>query len=586
MSVGLQGASQGFFWWPGIATFLHGSFSFTHGIGPSLCQIYIAPQFYWPDMAGDLTVNYQPGGDTYTFTDCILDFISIERGQDGRQTWGLHILDRRWKWKDCGKISGCYNIRRGQGDGESNIWTPSLRTLAELMELCLIAMGEDSYGFDLSLVSENDFPEVEWDYENPAKALLSLCDQYGYRVILTLQNTTLIAPANEGEYLPEGTYLAGATTINPPNTPDSVVATAGRTIAQFDFPLQAVGLELDSTVVPIELLSYTPQTPAGNGWADMSGDLDNMTKVEDAGRPYAQKTVFRWYRIVPPFTLPGIDPTNPANEEIADRVFVLPLLDVQVDQAPETSDSPATPLSAWVYGVWSTTSEGGYKNVTNVLDSSISTPDRSLGFYPYEFELDHDLGIVKFSLPTFAYNPTDPQDRLIYPAEIFLRTSCNIRDQETMGWLRYEQQQFLFNGVPTKPMYLKHDDVALKVAYRFAPDGTVIGADDNLNEVQAACDYYLGAAVKKLTVEDPQSFEYPGFVFLDLDGAIQQLEWNVEEGGKATTKANRNKEDLVNTPSYEEAKKAALLQMSLANSEKLGRIKQQDAAQNLTVSGA
>lgn len=577
------GASQGFFGWPGIASFLHGSFSFTHGITPSLCQIYIAPQPFWPDMAGDLTVNYQPGGDSYTFTDCILDFISIERGADGRQIWGLHILDRRWKWKDCGRISGNYNIRRGQGDGESNIWTPSVRTLPELMELCLNAMGEDVYGFDLSQVSAEDFPEVEWDYENPAKALLSLCDQYGYRVILTLQNTVLIAPANEGEYLPDGRYMSGGTTINPPNTPSSVVATAGRTIVQYDFPLEAVGLEIDGTVVPIYDLSYTPNKP--NGWADLQGDLEEMTAVDKPFRGLALKSVFRWYRILPPFTFFGIDPNNSQNEEVSDRIFVLPLLDVQVDQAPETPDTPATPLAAWVYGIWSTTTLNQAKNNSETFDSSMSVPDETQGFYPYEFELDHDQGIVKFSDPTFAYDPNNPDDKSIYPAEVFLRTSCNIRDQQTMGWLRYEQQQYLQNGqIPTLPMYVKHDDTSLKVAYRFAPDGSPIGADDNLNDVQAACDWYLGAAVGKLTVEDPQSFEYPGFVFIDLDGAIQQLEWNVDESGKATTKANRNKEDLVNTPSYEEAKQAARLQMALANGEKLGRIKQQDNSQNLTVS--
>ena len=86
--------SQGFFWWDGIDTFLHGSFSFTHGITPSLCTLYIAPQLNWPDMLGELQVNYQPGGQSYLFSECILDFIAIERGPDGRQVWGLCSVSR------------------------------------------------------------------------------------------------------------------------------------------------------------------------------------------------------------------------------------------------------------------------------------------------------------------------------------------------------------------------------------------------------------------------------------------------------------------------------------------------------------
>src|SRR5215469_13070402 len=130
MGVGLP--PQGYFWWPGIETFLHGSFSFTHGISPSLATLFIAPQLVWPDMVGDLTVNYLPGGNSYTFTDCILDFISIEREADGRQVWGLHVLDRRLKWVDCGRISGNYNVRRQNGDGDEEIFPPSAKTLQQL----------------------------------------------------------------------------------------------------------------------------------------------------------------------------------------------------------------------------------------------------------------------------------------------------------------------------------------------------------------------------------------------------------------------------------------------------------------------
>jgi hypothetical protein len=595
MGVGLP--PQGYFWWPGIETFLHGSFSFTHGITPSLCQIYIAPQLVWPAMTGNLEVNYLPGGSSCTFTDCILDFISIEREAEGRQVWGLHVLDRRWKWKDCGAISGNYNIRNQAADGDSEVFTPSLRPLDQLMRLCLIAMGEDTYGFDLSQVTEQTYPEVEWDYENPAAALLDLCDRFGYRVILTLQNRVLIAKANQGNYLPPVQFMSGATTLDPPNTPSAIIAVAGRSVIQFDFALVPMAMELDNTIVPLNLVSYTPQT--AHGWGD--ADLPDFAIVKDPiAREYAKKSVFKYYQVGTPFDMPGISPTDPANDSIDDLMRILPLLDVQLVKAPpvlQPADAntqspqyqPAQPLPAWVYGIWSTLTD---ESPNRTIDSSISKPDPRLGWYRYEFQIDGDQGLVIFDEYTFSFADDPPADgqaqgpQYLTPATLYLRTSCNLRDPETYGWLRVELQRTdLPTGqLQTKPMYVKTDDVAAKFIYTFSGYGVPTGVQSpNQIDVFQQATYMINAARAKLVMDTPQSYEYAGFAFIDLDGAIQQITWNVGDDGKATTQANRCKEDLVNTQSYAEKKQVALLQMALANKDKVGRIIKQDLSQNLTI---
>lgn len=590
-------AAQGYFWWPGIESFLHGSFSFTHGITPSLCQLYIVPQSFWPDMVGDLTVNYLPGGNSYTFTDCLLDFVSVEREQEGRQVWGLHILDRRWKWKECGRISGNYNIRWQNGDGDDEIFTPSLRTLQELMSLCLDAMGEDVYGYDVSQVIEETYPQVEWDYENPSRALLELCDKYSYRVILTLQNQVLISKVNQGSYLPGNVYLSGATTINPPNTPSSIVIAAGHTLAQFDFPIVPMALELDNSLVPLEEVSYTPQTE--HGWGD--ADLPDFLCIPDPiARAYAVKSVWKYYQIAAPFTMDGIDPSNPANDEIADIMRVLPLNDAQLVKAPPslqpTPDdtesavySPGQPLPAVVYGIFWT--YNGQSNSCEVIDSSQPMQTLDQGRYPGGFQIDGQRGLVIFDDFTLAYSEDDGTNSPTTAAyavqpTLFLRTSCPVRDPDTLGFLRYEVEIGLSTaGLPTQPMYVKTDDVAFKVTYSFVAQGQVDSSTDNGAEVFAQADFLAQSALDKLTIDDPQSFEYPGFEFIDLDGAIQQITWNVGSDGKATTHANRNKEDLVNTQSYQDARTQALLQMALSSGERVGRVLKQNASQSLTVTG-
>lgn len=567
-------AAQGYLFWPGIDNFFHGQFSFTHGIGPSLATIYTAPPVNPGALqqVGVLTIGY--GGDVMVFRDCLLDFVSIERGPDGEVLWGLHILDRRWMWKEFGRISGNYNIRRGDGDGDETIWPVTMKNPQELAALCLDALGEPSY--DVSGLPEEDFPEIEWDYRRPAEALLELADKYGCRVVLGLDDTVRILEANVGENLDASTYMSGGVTINPPNMPSKIVAVLGKTVIQYDFTLEAVGEEVDGSIVPIDDLSYKPDV----GWS--ISDLAFFYSVADENRELAKKSVFKWYRIVMPISIPEADPTNEENGEIVDSRFVLPLMTVQIAKSEPTEDEPATNLPAWVYGIWYD-KVSSQKNVTDDIEPDVQQNDKSKGFYPYEFDIDTALGIVKFKDTVYMVTQdSDPGEPATYePADLRLRTSFNLRDSETMGWVRYEKEFDCPNAsTVTPPMYVPQDDVAFKVTCEVDASGDVISTTDNEVEAEAAADYYIQAAFQKLDYDNPESYVYPGFKFIPLDGAIQQVTWIVDGEGFATTQANRNKEDLVNSPSYEEAKQAARLQAALADKDKSSRVLKQNMAQN------
>jgi hypothetical protein len=572
-------ADQGFFVWPGIDNFFHGQFSFTHGASPSLATLYIAPPLNPGDLQqiGQLQIVY--GGTVMFFPDCLLDFVSIERSPDGQVLWGLHILDRRWMWKDLGRISGNYNIRRGEGDGEQTIWPITARNPQQLATLCFEALGEPA--FDVSGLPEDDFPETEWDYRRPAEALLELTDRYGCRIVLGLDNAVRVLRANEGESLDESQYMSGGATINPPNMPSRIIGVLGKTIVQYDFILEAVGLETDGSIIPIDELSYKP----ANGWDQTDIEFWNDVREQhgEHAATLAAKSVFRWYRIKTPISIPEADPINPANGEIEDRRFVLPLLDVQINKSEPTIDEPATNLPAWVYGVWyDKQSIAANTPADGEVDPDIQSPDASRGFYPYDFELDKARGIVKFADTVYQLNTNPFTDANLFdPAKLRLRTSFNLRDQETMGWVRYEVElDTPTSYVPTQPLYVTQDDVAFKVTCFVDSAGDLITTDDNENEANDAAAFAIQGALQKLQYDNPTSFTYPGFRYIELDGAIQQVTWIVDGEGLATTQANRNKEDLVNSPSYEEAKQAARLQSALADAEKSSRVLKQNMAQN------
>ena len=109
---------QGLAHFGGITSLLSATYTLAHGITPGVATLYVPPQTDVIFRAGPLVFTYD--AITITLADCILDRISVQYGSDGRKIWALHILDRRWKWKFAGRISGYYNVRRG-GRGGSEI---------------------------------------------------------------------------------------------------------------------------------------------------------------------------------------------------------------------------------------------------------------------------------------------------------------------------------------------------------------------------------------------------------------------------------------------------------------------------------
>jgi hypothetical protein len=70
---------------------------------------------------------------------------------------------------------------------------------------------------------------------------------------------------------------------------------------------------------------------------------------------------------------------------------------------------------------------------------------------------------------------------------------------------------------------------------------------------------------------------YAGFRPINLDGAIQQVTWALDESGFARTRASRNREELLYVPSYKERRAMEKVREALKKERETERQKSEKA---------
>lgn len=544
--------------WPGVSGVLSFSLTCTDGITPSVASLEVVPQSSLP-FSGDLILQY--GGTTLVWPDCRVQDVEQLTDDTGATTWRLSIADRRWRWKNATAISGYYNVRRSAVD----LLAGTERTPRKLASMLLDAMGEKNY--DVSQLPDDTRPEVTWDASNAAEELARLVEGLGCRLIVSLKtNRVRIVKAGVGAQLPRPYAMEASLGLDPPDPPGKLLFYGGRTEFQVDFRLAPVGRDVDGTVKPIDKLSYKPV----GGWR--LSDADHFNDVPDVTRRHlAQESVWKWYRIEPPFHLPGIA------KPVVNREQVLPLLQDQLETY--TVDGIKRPREAWVYGQFWRGTEGHRDDVA-APDPAAAVKPKNL--YTQGFQVDLETGIVKFSAPVYRLetDPTAVAGMRIFPANIYLRTACTLRpDLGTRGWLRYTEERKL----PTSPalkkwnQIVKRDDVVRRIYRSFVAPA---GIHDNLAEVKAAAKHYLDAQAAEYQFNDVGSVTYAGIFAFELDGAVRQVTWNVDREGKATTRASRNREEMIVTMSYAERRFYERLADVGRREARNDRVRQVDAERN------
>ncbi len=253
------------------------------GVQPSVCTITTVPHSSGVPEFGDLTWSFGPV--TFTFKDCFLNRAPLRVDESG-QKWTMQILDRRHRWK-FGYISGHYNRRDPAGE----VIKDSEKTPQELLKLLFEAMGEQNP--DVSRVPDNGRPEVLWDYATPALELNSLCDTLNCRVILGLDNRAKVWPIGQGELLPEEFARNLSVEAAFVQRPDVLKLVTAPIRYQDTWQLEAVGLDTDGEIKPIDDLSYKP----ANGWG-VGSPWSMMhitgTYIDDDGMPWSRNEGDVW----------------------------------------------------------------------------------------------------------------------------------------------------------------------------------------------------------------------------------------------------------------------------------------------------
>jgi len=573
---------QGLMRYPGITSIKQGSYILSHGIEPGAFTLTFPAQKNFAVKFGAVQLTY--GGDTITWPDCRMDLASLKSSSSG-QMMTVRILDRRWRWQ-FGEISGSYNYRGPDGTIEAK----SEKTPQELAKLLLKAMGETR--FDVNQLPNNVFPQVEWDYSNPAEELANLCDSLGCRVVLRLDNTVRICMLGTGAELPTGYVTGGGYGFDPQEMPDSIKIVCAPTQFQCRLTLEAVGQDLDgfleaeadSKIVPIDDLSYNPMGQGvANGWAGQNPDsfqaLIGGNQLSARIRAQAFRTVFRWYR-VKDFPNGGLE--LPGYGKLTDIRQILPLSDSLLVAESEDPRKRPLPDKAFV--------EGRYARRYSDPITHTNTPANTR--YDGSFTFNAETGVIEFGEPMFRWVHTDedllaPDGSTIvgrgsncyFPASLTVTCTFSVRDYDKRGIERHTVERKITNDkFRTGPKIVLRDDLQLnkRISYGPYPQGdygissidlltdvmesqpveTVSQIVTNEETIETRAKYYLDAEYESLRPKESLSYSYAKIMKIDLDGQIQQVSWTVGEQG-AATEASKNSDFNLAVPSYQQLRDAA-----------------------------
>ena len=539
-----MGDPQGIVTYPGLDTFTKCEYTLSTGISPGTLTIEMPQELLdGIEPTGDVTFTYDDV--TITLPNCAVDSAHIAQALGGYIA-RVFIKDRRYWWSNQhggGYISGHYNVRMPSGsnadegfngqakavDGDSTkIRSGTEQAPQDLATLCLQAMGEQNY--DVSVLPNDPRPEIDWSYANPAEALQSLCEQLGCRVTYVIDSdSVVIVTIGQGNSLPDNgqqTFISEG--ANPPQPPSSLMLVGGPTIFQGYLPLEAVGIDKDGSIKPIDKLSYTPLFGWGQTapiWADFTDPLI---------RPLVDK-IYKMWRLALPIIVPGdnnIEVMDIRQIKLYDR-----LLDTLADPNDPTKRIPKKPE---LWGNFETQHKQVAKSQTGQAE-------------PYrEFTVDEDRWLIITEDQLLIYDENNEYQ----PAAVAVKICYSVRDSKTWEASRYTRTRNLSQSSNnTQARILHQEDVFVKIRGTYGqwqtgedatgntiPQLNLTGSTDNLesDKIDQEADYYLDAAENEYIEQDSFDIPYAGIVPIQVDGLIHQVTYTIDAGpgGKTMTRAS------------------------------------------------
>lgn len=492
----------------GIATFsgmaavvLSCDGTLSRGVRPSVFRLKIIPPVAFDRPNGTLTLTYP--GTTITLPNCAVvgKHFRPFYGRD-KYRWVVALQDRRWKWR-YPRIDGVYNERAPNG----TIQTGNKKNIKQLMELCLVALGET--GYTTSAVPADVYPPVVWNRARADLELQWLCDLVGMVVCYKVSTDKVtIQKLNDtsGAAMPAGgVSVTPQQSFKPAVAPDTLRIQGDPTIIQAKLPLEPVGLEDDGRILAIANLSYKPAA----GWEEQWHN--HFADVAIGMRHYAFQTVWRWFRPKAPTT--GWEGDGTTIDDYS-----------QIELLPYMAESDIDP-------------DGVYRRLPPVVtgsfwpqcDHAINTSNTTV--YAGTFAVRPELGVVEFEYPVVKIAAG-----AIAEPELYLWTAYRVRKTDSDGYAVYTKDKAVTKGsIDTEPRVLPHPELTkVKIIDAWYGDG----AADNLAGIDAEAESYLDMVEATYDFAAADERFYNGLVKHDLDGAIAQVRWKCG-GGPALTRIGR-----------------------------------------------
>jgi hypothetical protein len=541
--------------YPGVQNVLRASYTLSPGITPSVITMEIIPQTAAISTVGD--VVFVHGTTTLTIRDCRADQASMVRGSDGTLV-SFSLLDRRWRWKFT-EIYGAYNQR----DADGVIISATEKTPQQLAQLLLTALGESATG--VTSIPNAARPEVDWVAANPAEALADLLEPFGLIVVLQIDGTVAIRQQGVGAALPAiPELLEQQVSSNPPEVPTTIRVLGGPNRYQARLRLEAVAYDTDGQCKLIDDLSYKPAT----GWGKETQFFAGVQNTE--ARKLALRDVFRLYRIGEPVTgLPdtvgsitnpfvpvGQTPTGPVggmmagvqNPNTTYTVLklreILPLQKGLVQTGPDANGIRRRKPEA-VYGTY-------FMGNLSLEEPRNSSTGANQGWsYPGRFQIDHELGHVRFEDQVVSWGIRAPREF----GAAFLELECSffVRNPDTNAWLRwsYTQPTNAANGYGVEVVQREELVWERYKVYNNLGMWTSWQEKTYQNELTTQSQYYANGRQSQYVTESGASGRYAGLQGINPDGAISQVTWEISGSG-CYTSASRLYEPSPYVPPFKE----------------------------------
>lgn len=547
---------------PGIRAVIGGTFTWGHGETPGVCILQIVPQPNAPETIGTLEISYGSVG--LKFDRCRVVASRIRRDSSG-QIVEVVIQDWRWEWQDRGYMNCRYNLR----DADGKLVDRWERSPQDIAKEAFKAFGQTAAGVDQ--LPNDPRPLVDWTFENPARALSTLCESLGCRIAPKFSNNCEIVRLGQGQALPQGAdypLIDYNESFDPPEKPGAIMVVGGPAEFQVDLELEAVALEPTGEYVPIDDVSYKP----AGGWSkDATANFDGLSDEFANLKKLAKQSVYKCYRIKIPED--GLRIVGYTDGALPTSGFVwymdqLIIHDRQCDQVEQLGRKEYLP--PMVYGAFR--DDDNLYGFSNDLDEPKAIVDlesdlAKKSIYRHGHDIDTERGIVRLANRLTLWD-SDTEEQA--PAKLRLRVAVSVRNIISGGVQRYTRERTYPGNNSQIPKILRHEDIVVRVKPKYlnrwhGATFTQYELESNADEIDKEADYYLDIEEQTYQTLRPADGTYAGIVPYSPDGVLHHVVWTWGNGGPTTTRLAYNSELLNYITPYKQRRMNANVQAVVGN---------------------